>query len=167
MPFLTGCVVAALDLPSLPNLPGGWSGAFEPEERTEYTGADTVGAVNASELVGTWTVETINASSIEKEFKMQFVLNEDKSFSSFMKIEMVEPIGKFHYDIQGTWSVDGDYVNILPATMQETTGNSWVTSEKEVLDEAEMIGNVYETSPNYLVIYDEEDEVAMSFTRVE
>jgi len=164
--MLVGCAIPELQLPEMPELPKGMEGLFKSNDRSAYTGADTVGAVDPDNMIGTWQVQNVNATTFEKEFDMQIVFNEDKSLTAYMKAEFGEPVGKFAYDIIGTWSVEGDYVTVTPTSATETTGNTLAGSGTELFDEDGWIGNVYESSANYMVLFDEEDGVAQSYTRV-
>lgn len=167
MTLFAGCAVPELKLPEIPDLKKGIETLQKATNRAEYTGTDKVGAVDSSKFIGTWKYENVNSTELEKEVDSQFTFKQDGSFSLIMEADLEGSIGKFVYDITGTWSVDDEYVTITPVTMKETSGNALAAGgAEEVFDKEGSAANVHEASANYLVIYDEEGGVAQSFTRL-
>lgn len=169
IPLFAGCAsmpeLKMPELPDMPELPNGWESLFQSNERAKYTGTDSVGVVDPGQLVGTWQVKNVNATKLEEAFDMQLILKKDKSLAGYIKADFENSIGKFNYDLVGTWSVEGEYITIDPISATETTGNTLAGSGEELFDK--FVGNVYEANANYLVILDETDGVAQSYTRLE
>jgi len=164
--FLAGCAIPELKIPELPDVSQELGSLLQSSERPEFTGADSVGAVDPGLMVGTWKVEIINSVALEDDLDMQISFNEDKTISAILKADLQEPIGKFAYDMKGNWSADGEYVTITPTSMQETTGNTLAGSGEEFFDEEGDVANVYEISADHIVMFDEDGGIAQSFTRI-
>jgi len=157
----TGCAVPELKLPEIPE---DLQSLLKPRERIEYTGADTVGDFDSNMLIGSWQVKSLSGD-VYDEFDLKMTFNSDQTLIGKLKANFEQSLGKFEYDIIGTWSVDDGYVTISPTSATETSGNPMAGSA-DTLFEEESIANVYEASADYLVIVDEEDGYAQSFTRL-
>lgn len=164
--ILAGCAIPELKIPELPDVSQGLGSMLQSEKRAEYKGTDSVESVDPAMMIGTWKVEIINSSAIEKELDMQMTFNEDKTINAIVAAELDAPIGNFVYDMKGTWSADGEYVTITPTSMQETTGNTLAGSGEEFFDEEGDVANVYEISADYMVMFDEKEGIAQSYTRI-
>jgi len=163
---LAGCAIPDLEIPDLTNVSQELGNALQATERPEFQGTDTVGAVDSNMMIGTWQVEIINSIALEEELDMQISFNEDKTISAILKADVGAPIGKFAYDMKGTWSADGQYVTITPTSMQETTGNTLAGSGEEFFDEEGDVSNVYEISADRIVMYDENEGIGQAYTRI-
>jgi len=135
-------------------------------ERPEYTGTDSVGAVNSSSLIGTWQVAILNKAPIEPELNIVMTINEDGSFDATAKHDFKEPIGKLEYELKGTWSVQGENVSITTVSARETSGNKLAGPDEEIYDGEADLFNIYESRSDYLVVFDEGNGVAQSYTRL-
>jgi len=162
-----GCAVPELKLPEVPQLQN-LASVLQSNERAEYTGTDNVGDIDSSMLIGTWKVENVNPIALEKDIDSRYTFNQDGSFSMISKADLGSALGKFEYDVKGTWSVDGEFVTITAVSATETTGNSVAAaSPEEVFDEDDtFVGNLHEAGANSLVVYEEESKFAQNFTRL-
>jgi len=166
MSLLAGCAIPEIPDLKLPEIPQDMASLLKSEERTKYTGTDSVGDVDPGVMVGSWQVENVNGTSIEKKFNLQITFNNDQTLTGAMNADMGETFGKFDYGIKGTWSVDGEYVNIDSTTATEKSGNALAQSAGTIFDEGGVLGNVYEVSANKVIVFDEETGVAQAFTRL-
>jgi len=164
--LLAGCAVPELKIPELANVSQELGNMLKAGERPEYQGSDSVDTVDPSMLIGTWKVEIINSVALEEDLDMQISFNEDNTISAVIKADIEEPIGKFAYDMKGTWSADGEYVTITPTSMQETTGNTLAGSGEEFFDEEGDVSNVYEIGADRIVMFDENEGIGQSYTRI-
>lgn len=164
--MLAGCAVPELKIPELANVSQELGNMLKAGERAEYQGSDSVDIVDPDMLIGTWKVEVINSVALEEDLDIQISFNEDETISAILKADIEEPIGKFAYDMKGTWSADGEYVTITPTSMQETTGNALAGSGEEFFDEEGDVANVYEISADRIVMFDENERIAQSYTRI-
>jgi len=85
--------------------------SFKPEPRPAYTGADQVGAVDASMLIGTWRIKHLNPRPNEPVVSAQMTFNSDGTTSGFSKTDSGDtsnPYGRMELEMKGNWSVNGD-----------------------------------------------------------
>lgn len=145
---------------------------IEVMNRPEYTGTDSVGAVDPDDLIGTWQVLNLNKAAIEPDLDAVLTFKEDKTFEAYVIFETEGTGGNLEFDIKGTWSVDDELVSITETSSVETTGNPLTAGlEDDETDSEPDIFNVYESSPERMVLFQESDGLtnglAQSFTRVE
>ena len=133
--------------------------------RPEYTGEDTVGAVDADSLVGTWQVAVVNKAEIEPGIDVVMRLNSDGSFGADAKYDF-GGLGKYDLDIAGTWVVDDEMVTLITESVEETSGNLPPDSGDDIYDGEPDLFNIYEVASDSLVMFEEAHGVAYSYTRL-
>lgn len=164
MPLLGACAVSEFEMPELPM---SIEDILQPNQRDEYNGIDSVGAVEAGALIGTWQVEYINGTVFEKAIDLQFTFNEGNAFAAIAKAQIQEPAHKFEHRIKGVWSVEDEYVTVDQLMVEETTSGSSGETSDSVFEKEGMTLNVYELSADQVVVYNEEDGTALSLTRLD
>ena len=183
--MFVGCAAPSFKIPEVPNLgefleevdranEEVFEGLKEMEEsialmeRPEYTGTDSVGAVNASNLYGTWRVDTVNKAPAEPNIGAIITLKADGSFDANSNYDFGSALGKVSYDMVGTWTVEDEFFSMTITSATETTGNELVASVDDGEFEVETdVFNVYESEADYWVVYDEATGRADSYTRVQ
>ena len=158
MPLLASCAGSEFNIPELPV---SLDTLLQPNKRAEYTGTDSVGVVDPDMLVGTWQVEFINGSILEKEIDTQYTFNGDGSLEIIAEADI--PVSQNTYEGTATWSVEGEYIALAELSGEETTDDAPADSTE--VKESTVV-NVYEISAEHIVLYDEKEGLALSLTRL-
>ena len=180
-----GCATPDFKLPEVPNLgefleevdranKEVFEGLQEMEDsialmdRPEYTGTDTVSAIDPSSLYGTWRAETLNKAPAEPNIDAVITFRADGTFDANTKFDFEGALGKVEYDMKGTWVVDNELISITTTSATETSGNELVASVDDGEFEVETDAfDVYESTADYWVGYEDESGAATAYTRIQ
>ena len=142
------------------------------EKRPDYAGADNIGAIDESLLVGEWKVEYLNPLSQEKQVSdttFEFVAGGTVTSTSIV-VPNSDDVAPLSYDLTRSWVVEGDLINQTITSVEETTGSplvvfgvqlnyGWVTGRSTKFD-------VYEASADRLVLVDVNTGMAQAYSRI-
>ncbi|MEM7256050.1 MAG: glycoside hydrolase family 43 C-terminal domain-containing protein [Pseudomonadota bacterium] len=141
--------------------------AISPPERSPYGGTDNVDTVSADSLVGTWNISVLNPIEGEENTSATITLNADGTTTGTSRgvaggQEMV-------IEMNGTWSVDGEYLVTTMESTAETSGSAIAKLAQELVSNMmknrKARGDVFELSANRVVIVDSETRQAQQWTR--
>ena len=138
--------------------------------RPTYEGSDQVGAVDISQLVGTWQSETLNPRETDPPIEQRFTISADGAISGIATADLTEKdLDLVVYDVTGTWVVDGEFINQTIVSAEQVSGTPFaafgVSLSMGLFEGRTIPNNVYEISEDQLILVDELD-VARRFTRV-
>ncbi|MDO6460946.1 hypothetical protein Q4485_09580 [Granulosicoccaceae sp. 1_MG-2023] len=148
--------------------------SFSTPPRPQYSGADTVGTVQPSMLIGTWDYRILNPREDEPanpDVVMSF--NDDGSVVSVSDIPAQDgvPMSAMTLKVTGTWRIDGEYVITTTEDVEETSGNKLAglvsSLGKRMTTGLEGKADVYEASGKHLILVstDEDEPLAAELTR--
>lgn len=151
------------------------SGCISTPPRPVYEGADTVGAIDKSALIGKWEVRQLNPVPGTDYPKIVSVYSEDGTVATTMipTGEMAEAMGSTTYESNGNWGTEGDFLMHSEMKMK-TTDNSGSNQFSALLDKVinnrmkdiEAQANVYEVTANRIVLVSP-DGIAQEYIRIE
>jgi len=103
------------------------SACGSPPERTPYDGADRVGAIEPSLLVGDWKVSVLNPVAEENSATVTQTFHQDGTWTSVVipPAEQTEQFGPIEYKGYGEWQIEGDALVSQMENMEETTGSKF------------------------------------------
>lgn len=157
----TACVTGLMVLTSCASL--------TPPSRPDYAGADKVNSADVSQLIGAWTVKSLNPYPNEEPQRTTIEYKKDG-----VVLGSVEPqgesaavLGNMRFELTGDWSLEGDQVRHSNIEMNSSSDNvmgsmvsKLINSQKGIAGE----GNIYELSANRMVIMGS-DGSAMEYVR--
>lgn len=119
-----------------------------------YTGADNVGAVQKSMIVGNWRGRILNPREGTPSTPYDVTYAQDGS--TVYKINDSRSGMNLQMQMLGTWQVEGDLVRVTLESIKETSGNAlggmMATFMSGMKDRMTGTANVYEASANRVVL---------------
>jgi hypothetical protein len=141
--------------------------AVTPPERPVYGGTDNVEAISAESLVGTWTMSVLNPIPGEENTQATITLNADGTSTGTSR--STSGGQDFEFTMNGTWSVDGEYLVTTMENVSESSGGALAKLTQDLVSvmmkNRKARGDVFELSPNRLVIVDNETRQAQQWVR--
>ena len=119
-----------------------------------YTGADNVGAVQKSMLVGNWVGRSLNPREGSKSPVYNVTYSQDGS--TVYEVNDAQSGMNLQLQMVGTWQVEGDLIRVQLESIKETSGNAlggmMATFMSGMKDRMNGTANVYEASANRVVL---------------
>lgn len=136
--------------------------------RSAYTGADQVGAVSTNMLIGNWAVRVLNPVDGEDGGVTNVSYSADGNV-----IMNANPSGAgvdLALRMTGTWQMQGDTVTQTLESIEETSGSQLGAILTPLLgamkDRATGSANIYEATPDRVVLVSTDDGQALEYTRL-
>jgi hypothetical protein len=143
--------------------------SLAPPARPDYTGADSVDAANTSQIVGAWTVRSLNPYPNEEPQSTTIEYRQDGTV-----LGTIEPqgdsaavLGNMRFELTGNWSLEADQIRHSDIEMSSSSDNAMGSMVSKMINGKKGIageGNIYELSANRMVIMGS-DGTAMEYVR--
>jgi len=143
--------------------------SLKPPVRPDYTGADSVDAANVSQLVGAWSVSSLNPYPEEQPQQTIIEYKQDGTVTGMIEPqgESSEVLGNMRFELTGDWTLIGDQVKHSNIEMNTSSDNAMGAMVSKLINNSKGIageGNIYEISANRMVIVGT-DGSAMEYIR--
>ena len=147
------------------------SACGSPPKRTPYDGADQVGAVDPTSLVGNWKLRVLNPVADENASTVTQSYKPDGTWESIVipPAEQTASLGPLEYKGYGNWQVNGDFVVSSLTGLEETTGNKLgglTQAVASALMPKSTSANVYELNESRIIFVHEETGQAVMLERL-
>lgn len=143
--------------------------SLTPPTRPNYTGADSVDAANASQIIGAWTVSSLNPYPNEEPQGTIIEYRQDGGLIGTIdpQGEGTAVLGNMRFELTGVWSLEGDQIRHSNIEMNSTSDNAMGSMVSKLINSKKGIageGNIYELSANRMVVMGS-DGAAMEYIR--
>jgi len=141
--------------------------AVSQPKRVSYGGADSVGAIDASMVVGAWRARILNPIEGEETGSSEFTFNADGSMSGSSQNTVA---GKpLVYEMSGSWQINGERIATKIESLEETSGNqiaAFAQSLVASLTKGRTSSlNVFDASADRLVVVEDDTGQAQEWLR--
>ncbi len=143
--------------------------SLTPPARPDYTGADSIDTADALQIIGAWTVKSLNPYPNEEPQGTTIEYRQDGTVLGTIEPqgESAAVLGNMRFELTGKWSLDGDQIRHSNVEMNSTSNNAMGSMVSKLINGQKGIageGNIYELSVNRMVIMGS-DGTAMEYVR--
>lgn len=143
--------------------------SLTPPVRPDYAGTDSVDAAKASQIIGAWTVSSLNPYPNEEPQGTIIEYRQDGTVLGTIEPqgERTAVLGDMRFELTGEWSLEGDQIRHSNIEMNSTSDNAMGSIVSKLINSKKGIageGNIYELSVNRMVIMGS-DGSAMEYIR--
>jgi len=140
-------------------------------KRAPYSGADQIGEVDPTLLIGNWNISVLNPIGEENNNSITQSFNQDGTWESIVipPAEQTEQLGPLQYKGHGGWQVNGESIVSNLDGLEETTGNKLggvMQAIVAALIPKSSSANVYEMSDSRIVLVHEKTGQATLLERI-
>lgn len=142
-------------------------GCASPPERPAFTDRDEVGALSSGDFVGSWRYTVLNpAVPEENDTESTYTFNADGTFVGMSKPQQIT----MEMRSTGVWEINGNSFVVDVQNVEEISGDPLaslaVAVTKAHVRKQTGIMNPYSIGPDRIVLYSEENEVAIRLDRL-
>ena len=147
------------------------SACGSPPKRPAYTGADSVAAVPANALVGTWRYQVLNPiDENENKTETVYTFKADGTWIANADTTRSSPEFPFVMEATGSWSPSGERYTVKTENVRETSGSQlagvMVSFMQGLWNKQTGEMNPYSISADQIVMVSEEYDQAIQLTRI-